>query len=310
MRHARLSLALALLAISFGLSTMPAQAQPSDAFVAGQGSDRNTCTFARPCRTFQHVHDVVATGGVIDVLDPAEYGAVTITKSISIQGHGYARINVSPNATGISVNATNSTVSINGVLIEGINSGGTGIALNSSANLFINNCVVRNFINHGIAMKPPGDAKIVVSNTVAASNLQQGIFLQPTGGVLVTATFNRVEANGNGQHGIAIYGNQASGTIVSAVITESVVSSNGDSGIYTLGILGEGFTGAIVNHSTAWFNANFNGNYDLFADERSGMTVSESSLGGWGESTNGCIESYGNNSVNTSAPCGINKSLK
>jgi hypothetical protein len=70
--------------------------------------------------------------------------------------------------------------------------------------------------------------------------------------------------------------------------------------------LGEGFTGAFVNRSTAWFN----GNYDLFADERSGMRVSESSLGAWGESTNGCIESFGNNSANTSAPCGMNKSLQ
>jgi hypothetical protein len=221
MTHARLSLVLALL-VFVGFSGTPAQAQPARVFVSGSGSDRSPCTLARPCLTFQHAHDVVTVGGVIDVLDTAEFGVVTITKSISIQGHGFAGIDVPVNATGISINASNATVSINGVLIEGAQHGGTGIALNGSANLFI-------FSNHGIAMKPPGDSKIVISNTVADSNLDQGIFLQPTGGVLVTATFNRVEAKGNGQHGIAIYGNQASSTIVSAVITESVVTTNGDS---------------------------------------------------------------------------------
>src|SRR5262245_2868298 len=63
-------------------------------FVAAQGSDGNPCTFALPCRTFQHAHDTVAAGGEIDVLDPAGYGALTIRKAISIQGHGFAGISV------------------------------------------------------------------------------------------------------------------------------------------------------------------------------------------------------------------------
>src|SRR4029077_18206456 len=54
-------------------------------FVAGQGSDSNPCTFAAPCRTFNRAASVVAAGGAIDVLDPAEYGSVSITKSLSIR---------------------------------------------------------------------------------------------------------------------------------------------------------------------------------------------------------------------------------
>ena len=65
------------------LQASPTLAQ-TRVFVAAQGADSNPCTFAMPCRTFQHAHDVVAPNGEIDVLDPAGYGALVITKSISI----------------------------------------------------------------------------------------------------------------------------------------------------------------------------------------------------------------------------------
>ena len=73
--------AATLLTLSLGAGAAQAQTR---VFVAAQGSDSNPCTFAAPCRTFQHAHDMVAAGGEIDVLDPAGYGAVIITKSISI----------------------------------------------------------------------------------------------------------------------------------------------------------------------------------------------------------------------------------
>src|SRR5262245_7325243 len=46
--------------LAFGLGTTTARAQPTRVFVAAQGSDANPCTFASPCRTFQHAHNVVA----------------------------------------------------------------------------------------------------------------------------------------------------------------------------------------------------------------------------------------------------------
>src|SRR5215471_11021089 len=90
------AIAASLLALS--LISNSAQAQPTRVFVAAQGNDANPCTFALPCRSFQQAHNVVATNGEIDVLDPAGYGAVTITKAISIQGHGFAGIAASGGA--------------------------------------------------------------------------------------------------------------------------------------------------------------------------------------------------------------------
>src|SRR5262245_39107236 len=119
---ARVALAATLLTCAFNPTTT--LAQPTRVFVAAQGSDANSCTFAQPCRTFQRAHNVVAARGEIDVLDPAGYGVVTITKSISIQGHGFAGISVSGSGTGIIINAgANDRVSLNGVLIDG---GGVG----------------------------------------------------------------------------------------------------------------------------------------------------------------------------------------
>jgi len=87
-RIALSAIAASLLALTINVG--PTQAQ-TRVFVAAQGLDSNPCTFAAPCRTFQHAHDVVAAAGEIDVLDPAGYGALTINKAISIQGHGFGR---------------------------------------------------------------------------------------------------------------------------------------------------------------------------------------------------------------------------
>src|SRR5262245_59704 len=104
MRKTALTLTLVATAFVCALHADLAQAQPTRVFVAAQGLDSNPCSFALPCRTFQHAHDVVAPGGEIDVLDPAGYGAVTINKAISVEGHGFAGITVT-SGNAITINA-------------------------------------------------------------------------------------------------------------------------------------------------------------------------------------------------------------
>src|ERR1051326_6903442 len=143
------ALAATLLACAFNSTT--ASAQSTRVFVAAQGSDGNACTFAAPCRTFQHAHDVVAAGGEIDVLDPAGYGAVTITKSISIQGHQFSGISTPSGGTGITINASASDdINLSGLIIEGAGLGQLGIVFNTGRSLSIENCVIRNVFNDGI----------------------------------------------------------------------------------------------------------------------------------------------------------------
>src|SRR5690349_9687173 len=89
----RIAVVIAMgLALAGTLPVAPAQAQSNRTFVSGRGFDSNPCSLAAPCRTFQRAHDQTNAGGEIDVLDPGGYGAVTITKAISIQAHGFAGI--------------------------------------------------------------------------------------------------------------------------------------------------------------------------------------------------------------------------
>ena len=60
--------------------------------MSAHGSDANACTLLAPCKTFADAILQTTAGGIIDVLDPDGYGAVTIDKSITINGRDWASI--------------------------------------------------------------------------------------------------------------------------------------------------------------------------------------------------------------------------
>src|SRR3982750_1601190 len=63
-------------------------AQATRTWVSGVGDDVNPCSRTAPCKTFAGAISKTAAGGEIDALDPAGYGALTITKGITIDGGG------------------------------------------------------------------------------------------------------------------------------------------------------------------------------------------------------------------------------
>jgi hypothetical protein len=285
------SLSVAVLAtwLTCAFSTDHAQAQ-SRVFVAAQGSDSNNCSFAAPCRTFQHAHDVAAANGEIDVLDPAGYGTVTVTKPISIQGHDFSGISVPNGGTGITINAgPQDKISLRGLIIEGAGVGSTGMKFVSGASLVVENCVVRNLVNSGISIVPTTGANVAISNTLVTQNGSHGIVAQPSASNPVRTLFNRVEVIGNSAKGIAIFGElMAAGAHVSAAAIDTVAAYN-DVNFYATSSLASfrifrsmSFrgTGAILT--------------DIQAENGAFMTVSASNLedGGWGGSN---VFTYGDN---------------
>ena len=82
----RASWAVAMLAVS--LAVTPCFAQAARTFVSSNGSDGNDCSRQAPCRSFATAITKTAAGGEINTLDPGGYGAVTITKAISIVNDG------------------------------------------------------------------------------------------------------------------------------------------------------------------------------------------------------------------------------
>ena len=61
-----------------------AQAQAARTWVSGVGDDLNPCSRTAPCKTYAGAMNKTSTNGEISTLDPGGYGAVTITKSVTI----------------------------------------------------------------------------------------------------------------------------------------------------------------------------------------------------------------------------------
>src|SRR6201993_2892138 len=106
-----------------GLAIAPAHAQATRTWVSGGGDDANPCSRTAPCKTFPGAISKTAAGGEIDVLDPGGFGAVTITKSITLaaEGTGEAGILVA-GTNGVTVNCTtdpNCKVILRGLQIDG-----------------------------------------------------------------------------------------------------------------------------------------------------------------------------------------------
>src|SRR2546426_12087851 len=98
---------LATTALVVGFSTV-AHAQASRTWVSGVGDDANPCSRTAPCKTFAGAISKTAECGEIDVLDPGGFGAVTITKCITIDGTwgaGFGSI-LASSVNGVIVNVT------------------------------------------------------------------------------------------------------------------------------------------------------------------------------------------------------------
>src|ERR1043165_5674417 len=66
------------------LSLAPAHAQATRTWVSGVGDDANPCSRTAPCKTFAGAISKTAAQGEINCLDPGGFGAVTITKAVTI----------------------------------------------------------------------------------------------------------------------------------------------------------------------------------------------------------------------------------
>src|SRR6476659_475042 len=95
---------LSTAALVVGFSTL-AHAQATRTWVSGVGDDANPCSRTAPCKTFAGAISKTAACGEISVLDPGGFGAVTITKSITINGDGTLAGILHAGTNGIIVNA-------------------------------------------------------------------------------------------------------------------------------------------------------------------------------------------------------------
>jgi hypothetical protein len=135
----------------------PAFGQATRTWVSGVGDDANPCSRTAPCKTFPGAISKTAAGGEIDALDPGGFGAVTITKSITLDGGGgqVASILVSgTNAIVVNAGLNDQVIvrnlSLNG--LGGVNGGLSGIKFLQGAQLIVDNVSFTGFTQNGIEM--------------------------------------------------------------------------------------------------------------------------------------------------------------
>jgi len=191
-------------ALTLSLGAAPAQAQ-TRTFVSGNGDDANPCSRTLPCATFAGALSRTAINGEINCLDPAGYGAVTITKSITIDCTGkYASI-LAGGVTGITVNIPVSandphrSVRIRGLSINGTGASGTagtrtglvGIRATAGTSLFVEDTVIGDFSQQGIQVQTSAAFNLSLDRVVIRNTNSSGVALSGSAGQVV-ASFNKV----------------------------------------------------------------------------------------------------------------------
>jgi hypothetical protein len=202
-----------------------AQAQASRTWVSGVGDDANPCSRTAPCKTFAGAISKTAAGGEIDALDPAGYGAVTITKAITIDGGGGQVASVLVSGTnGIVVQAgPTDVVTLRNLRINGLGSGLNGIRYLSGAQLHVENCYIFGFSQDGINAATAATNALFVNDTFLTNNAN-GAQLAPTAGNL-RSMFVHVWAQGNS--GFGFFLNPTSSIPAGTAINESSALVNG-----------------------------------------------------------------------------------
>ena len=181
--------------------------QASRTWVSGVGDDANPCSRTAPCKTFAGAISKTAAGGEIDVLDPGGFGALTITKGITIDGGGgFVASTLVAGTNGIVVSAgPNDVVVIRNLSINGIsgsgNGGLSGIRFIGGAVLHVEKCSIFGFLNHGIDVAQTQNSEVFVKDSYIRSLAGDGLRATTTSGqVLVTVDHTRFEDTNNGLH--------------------------------------------------------------------------------------------------------------
>lgn len=217
--------------IVFAFSVL-AQAQATRTWVSGVGDDVNPCSRTAPCKTFAGAISKTAAGGEINVIDAGAFGAVTITKGMTIDATPFPAGVLASGTNGIIVNAgVNDSVTLRGLDIHGVNGAPSGIKFIAGKSLTVDHCVVFGFTN-GIDIQHPSAASFTsISDTIIRDNSNAGI--QVYGGSGATASMSVVRSlltsNFIGLQAVDF-------SLVTAY--QTVASNNGHSGFRAVGNTG------------------------------------------------------------------------
>jgi hypothetical protein len=205
MSKVRLTLNILAIAIFTMTVASMAQAQATRTWVSGVGDDVNPCSRTAPCKTYAGAISKTAKDGEISTLDPGGFGAVTITKSITINGgnggQGYGSILSALSPQGVLINITDAadvrkSVKLDWLNINGASTGTDGIRMIAGNTLHVENCLIDGMVGDGIEMTysaANAGSVLSVHNTTIRNVGGAGIKTDAFTGGKINATINNVQ---------------------------------------------------------------------------------------------------------------------
>lgn len=273
-----------------------AQAQATRTWVSGVGDDANPCSRTAPCKTYAGAISKTAKDGEISTLDPGGFGAVTITKSITINGGGtgagYGSI-LASFTNGVVINITDGadvrkSVRLDGLNINGASTGLDGIRFLAGNSLHIENCVIDGFTGDGIdgSFSAANTATVLsVHNTTVRNCVGSGIKTNAAAGGKISTAINNVHIT---KCGIGI--DQVNGTIGS--VHNSQVSSC-TTGIQTA----EPSSGSVVNIDSTTISNNTGTGVNVVGGSRARIARCNIFQNGTSLAPAASVDSGGNNNI-------------
>ena len=293
---------LAVLVFTCAFASL-AQAQASRTWVSGVGDDANPCSRTAPCKTWAGAISKTAACGEIDALDPGGFGAVTITKSITLDGTGTFASILASLTTGVIINAqATDVITLRGISINGFCNGIRGINILQAKTVNIEDCVIFRFAGDGITSTDNNGLKLNVRNSVIRDNTGDGINAVAAAASPARVTLLNVGLNGNtnGMHA-------RSGVTVSA--TDSTFAGNTSAGVFADNTVASSF--AVIRVQRSQITGNATG-----VQSGSGVGVLNSIVGisqnlinfntgnGVLVSTGGSVETFSNNDIQNNGTVG------
>jgi hypothetical protein len=199
---------LGAIALSF-LGSGPAVAQATRTWVSGVGDDANPCSRTAPCKTFAGAISKTHINGEINCIDPGGFGAVTITKSITIDCWHVGGSILASSTTGIIVNIPvgnlndpHRSVRIRGLAINGTGAIGTtgtrtgidGVRVLQARNVSIEKTAIHEFSQQAIEVATGANLDLVLDDMRISNCNVSGIKLAATAGAII-ASLNDVRVH-------------------------------------------------------------------------------------------------------------------
>jgi hypothetical protein len=189
-----------ILATAFiSVAAPPAFAQATRTWVSGVGDDANPCSRTAPCKTFAGAISKTAVGGVISALDSAGFGAVTITKSITLDGTGTQASILALSTNGVVINAAGIDVVLRNIDITGTlpaaGCGGiNGVNVLAASSVRLDGVAISGF-QRGVNLpltnaNPDIFVDVSLNNVDVANNCVAGVSAEPLAGKQTRVVLN------------------------------------------------------------------------------------------------------------------------